>query len=160
MRAPVDRGVEGLGELHHRLLEAVLQDAVGVLDARADALRLPGHRDVGELGVDHLLELEGQAVDERVVHLVERQRRVPALEDPPLDVREEQPRLGDDEGEGEDGVPQVLLRQARRVGVLQVVQEPEELQEHLGRLAALQRVRDPADDPAHRAGCGCGRGPA
>ena len=37
-----------------------------------------------------------------------------------------------------------------RVGVLQVVQEPEELQEHLGGLPALQRVRDLADDPAHR----------
>ena len=73
--AAVHRGVEGLGELHHRLLEAVLQDAVAVLDPGAHAVGLAGHRDVQELGVHDLLELEGHAVDERVVELVERSAR-------------------------------------------------------------------------------------
>ena len=77
---PVD-AVEGLGELHHRLLEAVLQDAVAVLDPRPDVVGLARHGDVEELGVDHLLQLEGHAVDEGVVELVEGRLGIEGLQD-------------------------------------------------------------------------------
>ena len=73
-----------------------------------------------------------------------------ALEDPLLDVGEEEARLGDDEREQQDRVAQLLLGQPRGVGVLQVVQQPEELEEHLRRLPPVRGVGDPADDPAHR----------
>ena len=118
---------------------------------RPDVVGLAGDRDVAELRVHHLLELERDAVDERVVDLVERQRRVLAPQHAPLDVGQQQARLRHDEREQQDRVAQHLLRQVLGVGVLEVVQQPEQLQEHLGGLAALHRVGDLADQPAHGA---------
>src|SRR3990172_199171 len=143
-------GLEDLGELHDRLLEAVLEDAVAVLHAGADVLGMACHRDVGELGVDDLLELERHAVHEGVVEAVERLLHVAPPQHPFLDVREEQPRLRGDEREQQDGVAQLLVSESLGVRVLQVVEQAEELEEHLRRLPALERVPDAEDERGNR----------
>ena len=118
---------------------------MAVLHPGPHDVRLAGHRDVQQLGVDDLLELEGQAVHVRVVELVERGVGLHGLEHPALQVGQEQPRLGGHQGEEEDRVLELVLRGPGGVRVLEVVQEAEELQEHLGRLLADQGVLDPVD---------------
>jgi hypothetical protein len=107
--AAVQGGLEGLRELDHRLLEAVLQYPVAVLDPRAHAVGLAGGRDVLKLGVQDLLELEGHAIDERVVELVERSLGIEAPKRPLLDEGQEHPGLGRDEGKDEHGAAQGVL---------------------------------------------------
>ena len=68
----------------------------------------------------------------------------------PLDVAEEEPRLRGDEREDEDRVLERVLVEALRVRVLQVVEEPEQLQEDLGRLLALDGIGDAPDHRRHR----------
>src|SRR5581483_4826831 len=64
-------GSKYLIELNDRLLEAVLQDPVAVLDPHADVVRLTCDRDVEQLRIDDLLKLQGKAVDKGIVKLVE-----------------------------------------------------------------------------------------
>jgi anti-sigma regulatory factor (Ser/Thr protein kinase) len=119
---------------------------VGVLHPGADVLGLAGDGDVRELGVHDLLELEGHTVDEGVVDLGQGLLGIPSLQNPSVDVGQQEPGLRDDEGERQQGVAKRVLGEPVGVGELQVVEEPEELQKDLRRLPSLGRLRDLANE--------------
>ena len=139
---PGETGVEARRQLHHRLLEAVLEDAVGVLDPRAHVLRRLGGREVGQFHPDDLVDVDGHAVGDGIAGVADRAAVGQGHERALLDVGDELARLGDDQGEDAGRGLHPVVGKAVGVGELEVLEHAEELEEHPGHRIPLVRVLD------------------